>query len=328
MEDTENKAPRRPTPSVREDSANRAKNRTVILDSNVTGSVRARLGGELQGISAAGRIGGLESPAGSDDPHWESPRISSEVGVRKAPGAVAAEPVQEVDQGSLDLAKAESVPVGDSYVAEAAVEEVVVEEAVVQPTEAMQPEPQFAPVDESQSTWDPLPFLADTLAEQAANVEGAPERTPFIPDSPPEFFHVVEEPMLTEAEPRAEEIYWKACTQLVGFLVSFDYESTGSYLELRTGRLLVSAQPDPASNCLVLNHESVSPSHAVLRVATGGAIQVLDQLSESGTRIRKFDTGEEILLSGDKMVLNHGDVVSFGDRNFHVCLIMGNSSQG
>ena len=187
--------------------------------------------------------------------------------------------------------------------------------------------------------WDPLGLLGQEeqsmpeaapegdMSPQGAIFASEAEPENFTPDPPPEFVQVVEEAMITQPESRTEEIYWKACTQLVGFLVSFDYESTGSYLELRTGRLLVTSQPDQSSNCLVLAHETVSPSHAVMRVATGGSVQVLDQLSESGTRIRKLETGEEVLLSGEKAALSHGDVVSFGDRNFHVCLILGISAQ-
>lgn len=310
MEDSSSKLPRGSTSRVREGSANRAKNHTVILDSNLTGGMRARLGGESQGS----RIGGLEAPVQADEAHWETPRVSSDVGVRKAPVAPVAEVVEPGD---------EEVTTGQSVYADGELSEVSEVEAI----ESVPHDTDVIEGGGKPQLWDPLGLFAssgDIVTEHRA----IPEPAPFTPDPAPEFVHVPEEHMLTEAAVGAEEVYWKSCTQLVGFLVSFDYESAGSYLELRTGRLIVSAQPDPASNCLVLNHESVSPSHAVMRVAAGGSIQVLDQLSESGTRIRKFDTGEEILLSGEKAVLSHGDIVSFGDRNFHVCLVMGNSSQG
>lgn len=310
MEDSGSKLPRGSTPRVREGSANRAKNHTVILDSNLTGGVRARLGGEFQG----GRVGGLEASAQADEADWETPRVSSDVGVRKAPPAFASEVGEPSDH--------EGVAIQAGYAQGEPVE--LPEPGVL---EGVQHGLEVAEVEERPSSWDPLGLFA-AQGEVAAEQFGTAESAPFAPDPTPEFVHVTEEPMLTEAALGLEEVHWKSCTPLVGFLVSFDYEPAGSYLELRTGRLIVSAQPDLASNCLVLSHESVSPSHAVMRVAAGGSIQVLDQLSESGTRIRKFDTGEEILLSGEKAVLSHGDIVSFGDRNFHVCLVMGNSSQG
>jgi hypothetical protein len=50
-------------------------------------------------------------------------------------------------------------------------------------------------------------------------------------------------------------------------------------------------------------------------------LQVLDQLSENGTKIKHFgnDSWEE--LSGDKGTLEHGDIIVFGERKFHVCLV-------
>jgi hypothetical protein len=63
--------------------------------------------------------------------------------------------------------------------------------------------------------------------------------------------------------------------------------------------------------------------HAIMRVAAGGHVQVLDQLSESGTRVRHYGQAEEAFLSGEKSSLSHGDIVFFGDRKFHVLLVAG-----
>ena len=130
------------------------------------------------------------------------------------------------------------------------------------------------------------------------------------------------EAMPIERSSKPEEIYWKNNTQLVGFLVSFDNEPNGSYLELRVGRLIVSSKFEGSGNCLVLQDESVSPMHAIMRITLGNSVQVLDQLSESGTRIQRAGSGEEQFLSGEKSTLSHGDVIVFGDRSFYVCLIM------
>jgi len=109
--------------------------------------------------------------------------------------------------------------------------------------------------------------------------------------------------------------------QLIGFLVSFDESPAGEYFELRTGRYVITSEDNGASNNLVIAHETVSPMHAILRVAPTGAIQILDQLSEHGTQLFRANTGEVEQLSGDKANLEHGDALSFGERTFHVCVI-------
>lgn len=125
-------------------------------------------------------------------------------------------------------------------------------------------------------------------------------------------------------EPR-DQIYWKNESLLVGFLVTYDHDPKGSYVELRQGRLMVSNQREESGSCLVVIGESVSPMHAIMRVAPGGHVQVLDQLSESGTRVRHAGHSEEEFLSGEKSSLSHGDIVFFGDRKFHVLLVVGES---
>lgn len=118
-------------------------------------------------------------------------------------------------------------------------------------------------------------------------------------------------------------IYWKSESPLIGFLVTYDHDPMGSYVELRQGRLIVSNQREESGSCLVVIGESVSPMHAIMRVAPGGVIQVLDQLSEAGTRVKHFGQTEEEFLSGEKSSVSHGDIVFFGDRKFHVLLVVG-----
>lgn len=120
-----------------------------------------------------------------------------------------------------------------------------------------------------------------------------------------------------------EKITWKQESQLVGFLVTFDHTKNGSYIPLRTGRIIVTSESEGNGNVLLINDSSVSPMHAIMRVSGGPSVQVLDQLSESGTRIVRLADGQEEFLSGEKANLLHGDIVFFGDRKFHVCLIQG-----
>ncbi len=123
-------------------------------------------------------------------------------------------------------------------------------------------------------------------------------------------------------EPR-DRIFWKAESPLVGFLVTYDHDPKGSYVELRQGRLMVSNQREASGSCLVVLGESISPMHAIMRVAPGGVVQVLDQLSEAGTRVKHMGQTEEEFLSGEKSTVSHGDTIFFGDRKFHVLLVIG-----
>ena len=123
-------------------------------------------------------------------------------------------------------------------------------------------------------------------------------------------------------EPR-DRIHWKVESPLVGFLVTYDHDPKGSYVELRQGRLMVSNQREESGSCLVVLGESISPMHAIMRVAPGGVVQVLDQLSEAGTRVKHMGQEEEEFLSGEKSTVSHGDIIFFGDRKFHVLLVIG-----
>lgn len=116
-------------------------------------------------------------------------------------------------------------------------------------------------------------------------------------------------------------IAWQKETRIVGFLISFDANPNGDVYELRSGRVMITSQAAPGSNCLVIKDDSVSPMHAIMRVSSSGEIQVLDQLSEFGTKIQRFGSTEEEQLSGDKGAVEHGDIIKFGNRKFHVCVI-------
>lgn len=119
-----------------------------------------------------------------------------------------------------------------------------------------------------------------------------------------------------------EYVEWKKLSKLVGFLVSYSSDSMGSYIELREGRLLVTSGHSSTDSCLVIADDSVSPMHAIMRIAADGSILILDQLSEQGTRIRRAESGKEESLMGDKSSLSHGDVVIFGECEYHV-VVMG-----
>lgn len=120
---------------------------------------------------------------------------------------------------------------------------------------------------------------------------------------------------------RGEAAIWSQESVLVGFLVSYDTNPNGSIFELRAGRLIVTSESPGGGNYILLQDGSVSPMHAIIRISQSGEIQVLDQLSEFGTRVQRFGSEQEEELSGEKTSLEHGDIIKFGNRKFHVCII-------
>jgi hypothetical protein len=118
-------------------------------------------------------------------------------------------------------------------------------------------------------------------------------------------------------------VIWRASSPLCGFLVTFDHNELGDYIELRSGRLIVTSEEEGNGNVLCIRDGNVSPMHAIMRVTAGAELQVLDQLSDSGTKVFRLGSDEEEFLSGEKTSLRHGDVVVFGERKYHVCLLVG-----
>ena len=82
----------------------------------------------------------------------------------------------------------------------------------------------------------------------------------------------------------------------------------------------MSSERTSEGNFLIVKDSSVSPLHAILKISEEGEIQVLDQLSEHGTVITKAE-GEEEKLSGSMGSIGHGDLITFGERKFNVCLV-------
>lgn len=165
-------------------------------------------------------------------------------------------------------------------------------------------------------------IIPPSLSAATTSVAIAPEPVHIVPPQRATSSHAIatDAELMTETRDR---IYWKTESRLIGFLVTYDHDPKGSYVELRQGRLMVSNQREESGSCLVVIGESVSPMHAIMRVAPGGIVQVLDQLSEAGTRVKHFGQTEEEFLSGEKSSVSHGDIVFFGDRKFHVLLVVG-----
>ena len=109
--------------------------------------------------------------------------------------------------------------------------------------------------------------------------------------------------------------------RLVGLLVSYDVREEGEIFEIRSGRFLITSRPTDNGDYLLINDASVSPLHAIVRATEDGKIQVLDQLSEFGTGLRRSGGEEEEEVAGGLATVSHGDTVRFGKRLFVVVSI-------
>lgn len=312
-----------PTPNV---SASRARNRTMVMGANSMDRMRSQVESEDAGAESwsqdseptSGGAPQVSSPYDSQDPlGLESSGYNDAVSEEKT--------LQALDE-IFDLGPAEPVSAPppaaphrenefDSY--EDATDPADPELRAL--TEIIQP----APISVARIVRPAAPPPV-----QAPPVVAAPAATtvsvPKVTQAPSVVTKVETKPPGGIAvSDKHEEIFWRVEGPLVGFLVSFDHDPRGTYVELRTGRLIVSSQQEESGNCLVIRDVSVSPMHAIMRVAPGGIVQVLDQLSESGTRVKHIGQQEEVFLSGEKATVAHGDVVFFGDRKFHVLLVLG-----
>lgn len=169
--------------------------------------------------------------------------------------------------------------------------------------------------------------MSHTDLRPSASLGQSPDRSGFQPVRSSRGPAGYEEPLAHVAPPPQQKrstsgggISWSKETMLIGFLVSFDGNPNGEFYDLRAGRIMVTSQGGDA-NSLVINDESVSPMHAVMRIGADGDIQVLDQLSEHGTKITRAGSDTEEQLSGEKSSVGHGDLITFGSRSFYVCLV-------
>lgn len=127
---------------------------------------------------------------------------------------------------------------------------------------------------------------------------------------------------LQTAKPEGVTAIWTGeLGPIVGFLVSYDEKEAGEECVLRSGRMIVSSSVGGEGNILFVPSKTVSTMHAILRMNKVGDIQILDQLSEHGTKIQRGDTGAVEEISGEKASLFHGDIVQFGERRFYVCVV-------
>ena len=112
-------------------------------------------------------------------------------------------------------------------------------------------------------------------------------------------------------------------SKVIGFLVSFDKDENGEVVPIKVGRWLLTSRATDHGDFILIDDQTISPLHAIVRATKDGKIQVLDQLSEHGTGLIRSGEEEEEELTGAMASLEHADTIRFGDRKFVVCLIPG-----
>lgn len=113
-------------------------------------------------------------------------------------------------------------------------------------------------------------------------------------------------------------------TQVLGFLVSYDRNPNGEIYPLRKGRWIISSRwHDQSSDCILVEDSSISFAHAIIRVDSSESVQVMDQLSSNGSGIVRLGGNYEEPLREAVSNLRQGDVIRFGERRFHLCLVQG-----
>ena len=267
--------------------APRARNRTVMLSSDVTGEMRARLADDFAEDENPTQVRNtLPTSEPKIDSGFSKPMQAS--GVTLSPPTM--DPVEEK--------KATTASLGD---------EARLRNSTYNPaTPPASPPPSVA-------------FGVPVATPDLAPKQEAPSSPAQTPQHLQRTIPMASPPVA--AAPTGDRIEWSKESPVLGFLVSYDKDENGQVFELRGGRLIVTSETSAGGSFLLLSDESISPMHAILKAGTNGEVQVLDQLSENGTEIKSHESGKTESLSGDKGIVKHGDIVSFGDRSFHICLV-------
>ena len=120
-----------------------------------------------------------------------------------------------------------------------------------------------------------------------------------------------------QGQPRANPFPWlrrKNITPVAYFvkLTADGQPSSGDPIALNNREMTFGADPTQAT--IVLDHPSISPLHARLRMNETGNFQLVDQNSVAGTWVN-FES-----ISRDGRILKHGDMVHFGQFTYRFVL--------
>lgn len=124
-------------------------------------------------------------------------------------------------------------------------------------------------------------------------------------------------PVIQVAAPIVEQPKSSGDGQLVGWLVNFT-DPKGRAIELREGKFFVTRKSFK-SNDLVLDDASISVPHCLMRVQSGGVLEVQDMMSETGLAVKRQAKGD--FVTEEKAKLAHGDWVKIGTLEYLVSLV-------
>ncbi len=308
----------------------RVRSRTVLLTSDMAGQVRSRLsaGARENSFNGAGEepqknenFERREAPV-EFERHGDATTVTQRPSFQSRPTFAEQQPNVEEEVPS-HLARQQVDEEIPSHLTRQRMEEAEREmHTSNEPYARREVIEQPAPESETYSTVESAIPNRRNRFEQPVVEQARENRAPVRPEvraeskPAPQMAEYVE-----DTNPGQDRIVWSKDGALIGFLISYDKNPNGTVFELRTGRLIVTSEFAGTGNFLYLNDQTVSPMHAILRCGKGTPIQVLDQLSECGTKIVSKGNKDTKELAGDKGSLKHGDTVFFGERSFKVCLI-------
>lgn len=274
--------------------APRARNRTVMLTPEMTGQLRSRM---------------LHDNPQPEEEEQIRVRTSTPSAPQTSQPTISFRP-QQIIQPSLLTPEAQPTrsPESPKPIISSPLQQASEQGPIIQPLHQFHQYQQHHQQEQPQRPPQPLP---SQLSQHSSPQSGA-------------FSSMKKNAIITDLEEElnpSDGIFWSRKTPIVGFLVSFDKDSNGDVFELRQGRVIITCEKASHGDYLVIHHDSISPMHAILRITASGEVQVLDQLSEFGTKIKKFGVEEVTDLSGERSPVTHGDILYFGERSFHVSMI-------
>ncbi len=282
-----------------QNKVSRARNRTVMLTPEMTGQVRNAIKEEIK----------VEEPSDFFRPGQK--KVETKL-PEQSPTITDKEPLQ---QSNLGLKFGKSV--NRSRTTKLSREEVDKAVRAESIQEVSQPEKFTLPTPVVPKAFDPLtsvsppnhgPGRVSDLGRPAPKVEKPKQQQPVAP-------------AMIEAAPISRVQALTGTTKIIGFLVCFDVDPNGEVYEIRAGRKLITSRPTDHGEYMLIQDDSVSPLHAILRTTKEGNLQVLDQLFEHGTGITRQGESEEIEVAGGLETVRNGDILRFGKRSFLVCLL-------
>lgn len=308
----------------------RARNKTVMLTPEMTSQMRNSMSKNLADLDDNASSEWISRPSASNatSDGWERPKFEA----KETPAQQATVNLNQFQSNQLEhdpldfrnFGSSNDVPVNTPENVEDSWQAFT--ETVIEPIE-MEPvthfgsfQPEFEPMHPQVET----PIIEPEIPAyfQAAVPTPPPVAAPIAaPVAAPVQQEFVAPPVHVQESKTGNRLTWELETPVIGFLVSYDENKNGEFYPLRIGRLAVTSVDPGNGNHLILKHSTVSEMHAILKITANARVQILDQLSEFGTKILKAGTDECLELSGDKSELKHGDVVIFGERQFSVCII-------